>query len=44
MTHIESYEVVIVGYGSRHVVLLPWALGVLLEWSLFEWAEDSTLS
>jgi len=44
MTHIETYEVIIVGYGSRHVVLLPWALGVLLEMSLLAWAEDPYLS
>lgn len=44
MTHIDEHEVIIVGYGSRHVVLLPWHLGVMLEWSLFAWAEDSTLS
>lgn len=40
----DAYEVVIVGHGSRHVVVLPWRLGVLLDWSLPAWAEDGWLS
>lgn len=44
MTHIDTHEVVIVGYGSRHVLHLPWHLGVMLEWSLFAWAADDSLS
>lgn len=44
MTHIEQYEVVIVGYGSRHVVVLPWRLGVTLEMALLAWAQDPYLS
>ena len=39
-----TIEVVIRGYGSAHVVELEWALAVMLEWSLFQWAEDPYLS
>ena len=37
-------EVVIRGYGSAHVVELPWHLAIMLEWSLFQWAEDPHIS
>lgn len=40
----QIFEVTIVGYGSRHVLLLPWRLGVLLEWALPGWAADDYVS
>jgi hypothetical protein len=43
MTH-EQHNVTLRGYGSCFVLVMPWHIGVALDWSLVLWAADPYVS